>query len=84
MDDPEDVRGLTNVLSTIIDIHSLEKPNKKQLDFIEKHQAKIDKIIYDSFKADRIKPRHYGIVHIYLGRIGGTQGTINLSILKMF
>lgn len=35
------------------------------------------------FKFDRIGPMNYGIIHLYLNRVGGTEATIESAIRRL-
>jgi hypothetical protein len=35
-------------------------------------------------KADRVAHNDLGLIHLYLNRVGGTNGTYDYSIMRMF
>lgn len=76
-DDPEDVRELLKVLAALLEI------DPDQAEKHEKLLSKVDKILLKQLKAGRISPSEYGVVHLYLNRIGGTQETFDYSLMRM-
>ncbi len=38
----------------------------------------------NQLKADRVPHNDLGLIHLYLNRVGGTNGTYDYSIMRMF
>lgn len=49
----------------------------------EKEFLKVDKILLRHLMEDRVSPDEYGLVHLYLNRVGGKQKTFDYAFLRM-
>jgi len=82
-DDPDDKRGLLKLISTVLE----EIGDEMEPEMFPKHVSKslgsVDKIIRYQLKKDVFSPQDYGLLHLYIQRVGGTKGTIDYAIKRM-
>jgi hypothetical protein len=82
-DDPDDKRGLLKLISTVLEEIGEEMEQEKFPKHISKNLGTVDKMIRYILKKNAFSPEDYGLLHLYIQRVGCTEGTIDYAIKRM-